>query len=310
MMPGQSKRLAEAPHQPVAARGGRAIWVESVADRRALLVTPASGRPRGLLVELHGSGLDIKRHRRMTGLAEMLVPQRLAVLLPQAARPFRSQPALEPGYAWNIPGAPLPGASEVDQFGADDIGWITSLVQSVQSDLDLAARPLFLTGYSGGARLASHLLVRAELDWSAAALVAGLRTVDNATCAPAPTISFHGVDDAINPYAGGLGPRWDLGVEAAGHRYALAQGCLPKFEERDISGARCRTYRTANGMPALTLYAVLNCAHAWPGCGDVRHLEAFGPGGSGIDASSVIAEFFTSHVAACEQSEEARDVRA
>ena len=232
----------------------------------------------------------------MTRLVERLVPHGLAVLLPQAARPFRLKPELAPGYAWAVPGTPLPGASEIEDCGIDDIGWIRNLVGSTQNDLHLHSAPLFLTGYSGGARLASHLLVRREPDWTAAALVAGLRAVNKPDRPPPPTISFHGVNDAINPYAGGLGPRWDLGVEAAGHRYALSQGGLPAFEDRDVAGARSRIYRTATGAAALTLYAVLECAHAWPGSTDRRHLEIFGPGGRGTDASGLIADFIMQHV--------------
>ena len=243
----------------------------------------------------------------MTRLIERLVPHGIAVLLPQAALPFRLKPELAPGYAWNIPGAPLPGASEVNDCEIDDIGWITELVSSTQKELNLPSGPLFLTGYSGGARLASHLLVRKQPDWSAAALVAGLRAVGNAEREPPLTISFHGVEDTINPYAGSLGTRWDLGVEAAGHRYALSRGGLPAFEERAVPGARRRTYRTASGAEALTLYAVLECAHAWPGCSDPRHLDSFGPGGCGVDASRIIADFIIQHVASQEQRGDAEN---
>ncbi|MCP3730001.1 hypothetical protein M9978_06120 [Sphingomonas sp. MG17] len=242
-------------------------------ERRALLLTPERGRVRALAVELHGSGMDAARQRAISGLADLLLANDIAVLLPQAAIPFQLMPDLQAGFAWHIPGAPLPDASDLAVPASDDFGWIDERVAAARSDLGLTDAPLFLAGYSGGARLASHLLVKSRLPWTAAGLVAGLRAVAGDR-APPPTIAFHGLDDPINPYGGSGYMRWDIGMDETCARYAAAQG---------------------SGL--LDFHALPNAAHAWPGSSDREHLRLFGPDGEDFDASALIAAFFMRHMA-------------
>ena len=275
------------------------VTLQGWRGREAVYVAPASGRARALAVELHGSGLDPLRQDAMSRLADRLGEQGVAVLLPQGGTPFQLRPDLDEGFAWQIPGAPLPGAAEVADADAGDVGYIADLVESFQAKLQLRDAPLFLVGYSGGARLASHLLGLERPTWSAAGLVAGLRPVRPGPRPPPPTVSFHGGADSINPFEGGLGARWDLGVEEAGRLYASAQGCAPGALEHQLPGARLQVHRTPDGRPALSMYAVAGGTHAWPGARDEAHLRAFGPGDDSLDASALIADLFVAQMDAC-----------
>jgi len=266
------------------------------ADRYSQLLIPETGPVRALAVELHGSGLDVQRQRSLSGLSDPLLRRGFAVLMPQGAIPFHMMPGLAPGFAWNIPGAPLPGRAQPEESAHDDLGWIEALVQDTRSNLGLAEAPLFLVGYSGGARLASHLLVKGRLRWTAAGLVGGLRAVEDGDHAPPPTLSFHGLDDRVNPYAGSGESRWSMGVEEAGDHYATAQACLPGYRDTSVPGGHRRVYSTVDQRDVLTLLAVSGAAHAWPGSADPEHLRAFGPAGASVDASGMIAEFFVRHV--------------
>ncbi|WP_375383451.1 alpha/beta hydrolase family esterase [uncultured Sphingomonas sp.] len=275
------------------------------ARRQTLLFRPASGPVSALAVELHGSGLDPERHHRMTGLAELLVPHGIAVLIPQAGTPFRLMPASTQGFAWTVPGAPLPdatGAGGATDGGdaqadddVDDIAYLAALVAQTQRMLGLCGAPLFLSGYSGGARLASHLLTSGPLAWTAAALVAGLRFVEGHR-RPPMTIVFHGIADAINPLGGGAGPRWDMSVAEAASRYARAQGCVSPPRRGDVPGADVQVHRTPDGEGALSLYVEAGAGHAWPGTRDAEHVALFGPPGGHLDASRLIADFFLARI--------------
>jgi polyhydroxybutyrate depolymerase len=262
--------------------------------REALYFIPTSEHAIALAIELHGSGLDPLRQYQMSRLADRLTASGIAVLLPQAATPFQLMPEVGYGFAWNIPGVPLPSSTELSN--ADDIGYITQLVESFQQKLQLCDAPLFLSGYSGGARLASYMLASGHLKWTAAGLVAGLRPIEHGQRPPPPTISFHGVADTINPFEGGLGPRWDIGVEEAGDRFALAQGCTPDPQEFQLPGADVHIYRLPDGAAALSMYTVVGAAHAWPGTRDEDHLKIFGPAGDNLNASSLIEKFFVSRM--------------
>ena len=255
----------------------------------ARLLKPV-GRCRGLAVELHGSGLDADRQYHLSGLAGRLLSREVAVLLPQGEIPFRLSPELAPGYAWNVPGSPLPGGCE-PTAADDDVAWLDALVSTARRYLELGREPSFIAGYSGGARFASHHVAVGETSWAAAALVAGLR-IPPVGLVPPPTISFHGIDDRVNPFLGGDGKRWGMGVDEASDGYAARQGCRDRPVEDVIEGARRRIFRGPSGSNALVVYVVAGTAHAWPGSVDHDHLRHFGPAGSVLDASDLITSFF------------------
>lgn len=242
-------------------------------------------------MELHGSGLDGQRQRSLSGLSDLLLLNGIAVLLPQGAIRLQLLPGSEPGFAWNVPDAALPGTAQLAP-PVDDFGWIEDVVSTTRSDLGLTGQPLFLAGYSGGARLASHLLVKGRLRWTAAGLVAGLRAVDDGDHAPPPTISFHGLADTVNPYSGGGDSRWDVSVETACDRYAAAYGELADYRDEAVSGGQRRVYSRPGQPDALITYALSGAAHAWPGSPDPQHLKMFGPGSDRVNASELIAAFF------------------
>ena len=275
-------------------------------DRHALLVTAAAAPVRALAVELHGSGLDADRQQSISRLVDQLLPRGFAVLFPEAAIPFELWPGTA-GFAWNVPGSPLPGEVEPLITAVDDLRWVVDITKVAQCDLDLARAPLVLVGYSGGARLASHLLVAGSLPWTAAALVSGLRAVEGADHPPPPTIAFHGLEDQVNPYRGSSDRRWSMSVVDAADRYAAAQGCLPGFAESRSPSGKLRVYSTGDGRLGLTLCSVLRAGHAWPGSTDAAHLAAFGPAGAGLDASSLIAIFFERRAFMREPSPSERD---
>lgn len=272
------------------------VALQDQPEREALLFLPASKRVAGLAVELHGSGLDPMRQYRTSRLADRLTGHEIAVLLPQAAISFQLRPQLSRGHAWNVPGTPLPGQAQAADADVDDIDHVTRIVRACRARLNLHDGPLFLVGYSGGARLASHLLVAGSVNWAAAGLVAGLRAVEPARVAPPPTISFHGLDDPINPFAGGAGPRWDESVEVTGRRYALSQGCAGSPRHLSTPNADIRVFSTSQGADMLTTYTVTGAAHAWPGTRDKAHLRAFGPAGDGVDTSALITDFLVCHM--------------
>ena len=283
----------------------------TAAGRSSLLHIPSSKTPRALVVELHGSGLDPSRHSAMSRLSKLMCPEDFAVLLPQGAVPFKLRDDIPIGFAWNIPGTPLPGQVNALTGGDNDVAWVQHLVEATIDALSLSSCPLFLTGYSGGARFASELMSKAVLPWTAAALVAGLRPVRNPRHAPPPTIAFHGLLDPINPYGGGVGTRWDIGVEQAALFYADAQGCATGYDETHVRGGRRRSYRKSDRSERLVLYSVEGGGHGWPGCCDPSHCAAFGPAGSDIDASELISGFFLSRskkVSALSSERERKDM--
>jgi polyhydroxybutyrate depolymerase len=257
---------------------------------------PADGRARALVVELHGSGLDPERQLRASKLCDILWREKCALLLPQAKSAFQLANVYPPGFAWNIPGVPLPGETRAFKECPDDIAAINAMVSAAQEAFGLVGLPLFVVGYSGGARLASYLICQKGMPWSAAGLVAGIRSPTPVHRKPPPIIAIHGTADPINPYNGGPEIRWDVGVEEAAQRVASAQGCigLPTKISGDVSSQTI--YRRQTGKIGVLLMTLSGAGHAWPGSVDPEHCRAFGPCRPEVDASEVIWSFFATHL--------------
>lgn len=267
-------------------------WETCGKNRRVLIGLPKSGVISGLAVELHGSGQDSQRQYAMSRLADELALYDIASLIPQAAYPFQLDDEIRAGFAWNIPNTPLPGDMTAVSSEIDDISWLCELISTYVVKLSLGAGPKFICGYSGGARLAAYLLDRG-LDWNAAAFVSGMRLPSSADAILPPTISFHGLEDRINPFAGGSGTRWDLGVRETAEQFAGFRTRKFNVVQNQIPGGQLFSYNNLNGEPQLLSYEVAGANHAWPGTRDPEHLKDFGPSSSHIDASRLIAEFFT-----------------
>lgn len=260
--------------------------------RPFLFLHPANRQAAGLVVELHGSGLDPQRQVSASGLAQHLHAEGYALLVPRALMEFQLEPAVAPGFAWNVPGSPLPSESEPRDNGPDDIGDIASMVGSVLDELGQPDLPLYLVGYSGGGRLASEMMSSKLMAWRAAAIVAGLRLPKRMDRVPPPVLSFHGIADRLNPFYGSSEARWDLGVEEAARRVAASQGCTELTREAMPDGYALE-FRSPTGRLGVRQVCIEAASHAWPGSSDRSHRELFGPCAERVDASRQIVSFFS-----------------
>ena len=172
-------------------------------DRLVLALDPGAIARRRVIISLHGSGFTSRTHGAMVN-AEHLASGGALVLTPQALIPFRYSAVFPEGFGWNVPGAPLPGQTVV-RDGPDDVGFITSLLDMTRArHPDL---PVHLLGYSGGARLASHVLA-VDATAASAGLVAGALFPPACSSAVAAVLAIHGRRDDVNPYDGADGVRW------------------------------------------------------------------------------------------------------
>lgn len=265
-------------------------------DGRSILVgLPKSGVITGLSIELHGSGQDASRQCKMSGLADELARLGVMSLIPQAAHPFQLSQTIRAGFAWNVPGIALPGNAPPILVPIDDVGWISDVIARFRKSFSLASKPMFLCGYSGGARLGAHLL-EGDHKWTGAAFVSGMRLPNSRSCCPPPTISFHGTDDHINPFAGNAGHRWDMGVRETAENYAKLQNCSSSVAQTEPPDRRVLNFYREDGSLQLSSHELIGANHAWPGSKDVEHLVDFGPLNTEVDATRLIVEFFEGRI--------------
>ena len=251
--------------------------------------------PRGLdaasvpaIIDLHGSGSSPEEHIAVTA-ARSTAATGAIVVVPQAGIPFRLLADWPSGWAWNVPGSPLPGETTA-RDEPDDVAFIGALITRLVHKHGVAARRIHLRGFSGGARLGSHLMSAIPERLTSVCCVAGVRFVPTSG-KPPPLLAIHGALDATNPYAGGSGPRWSESVEAAVDQWAAASGCAPTPQNRAISDTvREARYTNAEGFAAVRLITIADAEHSWPGTTHSDHIAQFGAAGS-FDASQAHWDF-------------------
>ncbi|MGW1562302.1 alpha/beta hydrolase family esterase [Streptomyces sp. NPDC002144] len=262
-----------------------------------------TGRRVPVLVELHGSGSHPEQQFRVSGLHRVAEELGLVHVLPQAAIPLTLFPGWEPGYAWNVPGVPLPHADGAGQpHSADDMSFIGALLDELDRLLPLDRRRIYLAGYSGGGRLCSHLLYARE-GFAAAGIVAGLRRPRGAAGRAHPRddrphrlpsiVAFHGTADPVNPFKGGPDARWDAGVLETAAAIAADADAEPLPRRYRVSdGARLVRYVDPSGHPLVDQYVLEGGVHTWPGSHDDEHARLFGGISREIDASAIMSRLF------------------
>jgi polyhydroxybutyrate depolymerase len=197
------------------------------------------------------------------------------VAYPQAAIPKGD------GFEWRLPDQPLADGSPAPAGAPDDVAFIADAIATIRRSHRIDARRIYVTGWSGGARMASELGCRLADVVAAIAPVAGLRFPAQCKATrPMPVIAFHGLADRVNPYAGGGRASWTYGVEEAARRWAAHDGCA-----------------RLEGCALVRLRTIERAGHVWPGAPPLPpELAGFlGPETNAVDASTEMWRFFVAH---------------
>jgi polyhydroxybutyrate depolymerase len=265
--------------------GRQSITVISAGlSRSVLLYVPAAGATRRavpLIIDLHGSGGNGEEQARTTRLADLAAKEGFVVANPSGGVTFPDAPN---NHFWNIPGVPLTGGAQTPADAPDDVQFISDTIDLISSKTCIDPRRIYVTGMSGGARMASLLACRLSTRIAAIAPVSGLRAglpsrdnpsqPDPATCHPqraVPIVTFHGTGDQVNPYNGDNTPRWRYSIPAALKRWAQIDHCQGEPQERRVTAhVTLVRYSSCEQGADLWLYRTdasgeQGGGHAWPG---------------------------------------------
>lgn len=232
-----------------------------------LFVPPGyNGRtPLPLVLELHGSGGNSAGQARTSGFDEVAAREGFAVASLQAE-----------GGRWNVP---------VDASRPDDVAYVGDVIDHVASKLCTDLTRVYATGFSGGGRMSSLLGCMLNSRIAAIAPVSGLRWPAPCAGRPIPVLTFHGLADPQNPYAGkaeGRGAEWLESVPEALAGWARHDGCAPDVVFEDPAGP-------------LSTMRYTNCREG----AEVRMIRIDGLGHTWtkqeVDTTNVMWQFFKSH---------------
>ena len=262
-----------------------------------------------LIIGLHPSGGSGVTFDQYSGLSSAATAKGFAVMFPDGGIQRSGADGVAAHY-WNIPGVPLVSGDAVPNGTRDDVRFIADVIDHVVKNNCVDSRRIYVTGFSGGARMSSMLGCRLADRIAAVAPVAGLRAgraagpqfvepdaMDCRPTRPIPVLAIHGTDDDTNPFPGGGGVRWGYSVERAATRWASLDNCnaAPATEKVSARVSRVR-YGACSAGSEVVLYRIdasrdEGGGHVWPG----GRLDLSTPPPAELDATSAILEFFARH---------------
>lgn len=203
---------------------------------------------------------------------------------------------------WTI--SPLPGP--------DDVGFIASIIASVESHYCVNTARVYAAGISNGAAFAGEIACdpQSRVQLAAVALVDGINT--DASCAtkpPLPMVAFNGALDPIVPFCGGAlfgganppislpatcGPATGFVPPAPTSYGAWAQrnGCIGSPTTAAVTST-VDLLSYSGSCAATELYVIEDGGHTWAG-GSPALKSVLGPTDDSVSATALILQFFNS----------------
>jgi polyhydroxybutyrate depolymerase len=263
----------------------------------------STGHRLSLVLNLHGSSHDGQHQEKLSVIEPVANQHHFIVAAPNGGIRF------DRGYAWNIPGTPLADGSLPPRNARDDVAFLAATVRAAASAYCVDSGRVYVTGHSGGARMASAFTCEPADLVAALAAVSGLRAgrpdpddprrPDPDSCRPSrpvPVLSFHGMADELNPYYGGGGPYWGYSVPTAVRTWSRLDRCatpplaFPARPHVLASGSLV----CAQSVETIS-YAIFGAGHTWPGSPYNDPVEVAGVTNREIDATRTIWSFFAKY---------------
>jgi polyhydroxybutyrate depolymerase len=214
---------------------------------------------------------------------------------------------------------------------ADDVGFISKMIDQLKIDFNIDAKRIYATGHSNGARMSYRLACELSDKIAAIATVASAGTFDNCNPQrPIPVIHFDGTEDICSPYEGSTscGKCFidflnNIGIPAKQENIYTCDsvtdyianlknidGCSDEVKTTYQDGnAECITYAQCRDSVEVTLCTITGFGHGWPGgtyginqceinpngliCQEWKKI--IGPLSNDIIANDAMWEFFKKH---------------
>ena len=177
----------------------------------------------------------------------------------------------------------------------DDVGFIRTLIEKLQTTLDINSSRIYITGLSGGGFMTYRL--GAELSDTVAAIapvcgsIGGKWTTNSSLYIiptpkhPVSVIVFHGMKDANVPYNGAW---WVISVNDSVSFWVQHDQCdpNPQINTSEDGNIIRKTYANGTNGTEVVLYTIVDGVHGWFGAPDYP---------CEINATELIWDFFAAH---------------
>jgi polyhydroxybutyrate depolymerase len=269
---------------PAQAQGNTTWTVSTPAGSRSALVHIPPGydptQPTPLVLNFHGYAGSPTQEEGLTLMDARSDASGFLLVYPQGTGTIES---------WNA-GACCGTAA---QSNLDDVGFIGTLLDTLEAKLCVDTKRVFATGMSNGGFLSHRLGCELADRIAAIAPVAGVMGIPSCNPSrPVPVIEFHGTSDSIVPYDG------DPSIDYASVADTIAgwvqrDGCQGAATTTYSKGdATCVTYGQCSAGAEVTLCTISGGGHTWPGG---TPFPLLGNTSTDISATDALWAFFQKH---------------
>jgi polyhydroxybutyrate depolymerase len=188
---------------------------------------------------------------------------------------------------------------------SDDVGYVSRLLDDLETVVSVDPRRVYATGMSNGAMMCYRLAAELSDRIAAIAPIAGTMAIERCEPKrPVPVLHFHGTKDGLVLY-GGPDERTPrnikfLSVEDSIRAWVKANGCPDAPREvvrhdiaEDGTFVRKICYGPGKDGSEVVLYSIEGGGHTWPGR-DPR-IRFLGKSTRDISANDLMWEFFQAH---------------
>ena len=217
-----------------------------------------------LVLDLHGSGGNAAGQARNSGLETLSATERFIVATLEGEN-----------NRWNVP---------VQPGRADDVAYVSDVIDHVAARVCTDPSRVYMTGFSGGARMTSLAACTLGSRLAAVAPVSGLRWPAPCDGRAVPVLTFHGLADPQNPYDGhaaGRGAEWEESVPDALAGWARHNGCKGDAILEDPPGPLSTLRYDGCGAAEVRMIRIDGLGHTWTK--------------TEVDTTGVMWQFFKSH---------------
>ena len=231
--------------------------------------------PVPLVFNIHGRTDTAEHQQKMTQFNAKADEAGFIVVTPQAED--------DPPTWWGA----VPGT-----IGAPDITFFAAMLDYLQNELSIDPARIYAAGFSNGASMANRLACAFSDVFAAVAPVSGghVGYYECEAAQPISVLAFHGLADSIIPFEGN---QFNPLVQDWMGAWAQRNECQTT-PAADSTHADITRYTWEGCLPGLdvTLYAIENAGHTWPGSDFVADA---GGTTQAINATDIIWDFFAAH---------------
>jgi polyhydroxybutyrate depolymerase len=235
-----------------------------------------------LVFSLHGSGGTAADQRTYTNMDQSADAHGFIAAYPEGAIPVGA------GFGWNVTGQVLTTGALPPPGSADDNAFFIHAITFLSERYPVDPKRVYVSGFSGGARMTSQIGCELSTVVAAVAPFAGLRfpTPCSATRA-VPVVTFHGTADTTNPYNGNGPAYWTYSVPSAAQQWGAHNSCGPSPTVSAVSSSvELTSYTGCAEGATVNLYTIAGMGHEVPGV----------PGGNpAIAGIETMWTFFAAH---------------